>query len=44
MSWLLDTNAWIQHLKNPGGVIERKLHALSPSDIQLCSVVKAELW
>lgn len=44
MAWLLDTNAWIQHLKNPGGPIERRLKHLPPSDILLCSVVKAELW
>ena len=44
MAWLLDTNAWIQHLKNPGGPIEQRLNQLSPSDILLCSVVKAELW
>ena len=44
MAWLLDTNAWIQHLKNPGGPIEQRLNQLSPSDILLCSVDKAELW
>jgi tRNA(fMet)-specific endonuclease VapC len=44
MAWLLDTNAWIHHLKNPGGPIEARLNQLSPTDILLCSVVKAELW
>lgn len=44
MPWLLDTNAWIQHLKNPGGPIEQRLQRFAPADIQLCSVVKAELW
>ncbi len=44
MAWLLDTNAWILHLKNPGGPIELRLSRLTPSDILLCSVVKAELW
>ena len=44
MAWLLDTNAWIQHLKNPGGPVERRLNLISPSEIRLCSVVKAELW
>src|SRR5690242_13771039 len=44
MAWLLDTNAWIYHLKNPGGPIEQRLNRLSPSDILFCSVVKAELW
>ena len=44
MAWLLDTNAWIHHLKNPGGPIEQRLNGVSPSEILLCSVVKAELW
>ena len=44
MNWLLDTNVWIHHLKNPGGTIEQRLNRFSPSDIVLCSVVKAELW
>jgi len=44
MGWLLDTNAWILHLKNPGGPIEQRLNRLQPSDVFLCSVVKAELW
>ena len=44
MGWLLDTNAWILHLKNPGGPIEERLNRLQPSDVFLCSVVKAELW
>ena len=44
MAWLLDTNAWIHHLKNPGGSIEQRLNRVSPSEILLCSVVKAELW
>ncbi len=44
MAWLLDTNAWILHLKNPGGPIEQRLNRLTPADILLCSVVKAELW
>ena len=44
MAWLLDTNAWIYHLKNPGGPIEQRLARVSPSEILLCSIVKAELW
>ena len=44
MGWLPDTNVWIHHLKNPGGKIEECLQRLSPSDVLLCSVVKAELW
>jgi tRNA(fMet)-specific endonuclease VapC len=44
MPWLLDTNTWINHLKNPGGPIERRIDRTDPADIFLCSVVKAELW
>jgi len=43
MSWMLDTNAWIQILKNPGGHIEQTLRSHLTTDILLCSVVKAEL-
>ncbi len=44
MAWLLDTNAWINHLKNPGGRIEQRLQRIQPAELRLCSVVKAELW
>ncbi len=44
MAWLLDTNAWIHHLKSPGSPIEQRLNRVSPSEILLCSIVKAELW
>jgi tRNA(fMet)-specific endonuclease VapC len=44
MAWLLDTNLWIFHLKNPAGPVEARLNLLRPSDIRLCSIVKAELW
>ena len=44
MAWLLDTNAWIELLKRPGGRLEQKVLSHPPADICLCSVVKAELW
>ena len=44
MPWLPDTNVWIQILKEPGGVLERAVLEHPPDQIQLCSVVKAELW
>lgn len=44
MAWLLDTNAWIQHLKSPDGPVGQRLNRISPSEIFLCAVVKAELW
>jgi tRNA(fMet)-specific endonuclease VapC len=43
MAWLLDTNAWITYLKTPESSIRSRLEPLQPSDIILCSVVKAEL-
>jgi len=30
MGWLLDTNIWILHLKNPRGPIEQRLNRLQP--------------
>jgi tRNA(fMet)-specific endonuclease VapC len=44
MAWLLDTNAWIQILKRPGGSLEQAVISHPPIEILLCSVVKAELW
>jgi len=43
MAYLLDTNAWIHYLKDPTSPIRQKLKSLRPSQIVLCSVVKAEL-
>lgn len=44
MSYLLDTNAWIHYL-NPGdSPIKHKIRTIPPSQIFLCSVVKAELY
>jgi tRNA(fMet)-specific endonuclease VapC len=44
MAWLLDTNAWIQILKRPGGRLEQTVVSHAPDEILLCSVVKGELW
>lgn len=44
MAYLLDTNTIIRHIKDVGGPIQRRLYALPPEDVRLCSVVKAELW
>ena len=44
MTWLLDTNAWIQILKRPGCSLEQAVVRRLPNDILLCSVVKGELW
>lgn len=44
MTFLLDTNACIGHLTARVPRITARLKTLSPSDVVLCSVVKAELW
>jgi tRNA(fMet)-specific endonuclease VapC len=43
MAFLLDTNAWIHYLKNPASPIRQRLVTVKPTDVVLCSVVKAEL-
>ncbi len=43
MAWLLDTNAWIHYLKNPGSRIRTELERQTPDGIVVCAVVKAEL-
>ena len=43
MAFLLDTNAWIVYLKLAQSPIRSRLENLAPSDVLLCSVVKAEL-
>ena len=43
MAYLLDTNVWIDYLKNPDSPIRVKLQAMQSSDIVVCSIVRAEL-
>ena len=43
MPYLLDTNAWIQYLKNPSSPIRVKLASLRPTDVVTCSIVRSEL-
>jgi tRNA(fMet)-specific endonuclease VapC len=42
--YLLDTNACIVYLNRPVSGVRRRLQSLSPQDIAVCSVVKAELF
>jgi len=42
--FLLDTNVCIGHLTGRAPPITERLKMLSPSNVVLCSVVKAELW
>ncbi|NMG18185.1 type II toxin-antitoxin system tRNA(fMet)-specific endonuclease VapC [Brasilonema bromeliae] len=44
MIYLLDTNACIVYLNRPVSGVRRRLQSLSPQDIAVCSVVKAELF
>ncbi|OUL32017.1 VapC toxin family PIN domain ribonuclease [Nostoc sp. RF31YmG] len=44
MRYLLDTNACIVYLNRPMSGVRQRLGSLSPSDIAVCSVVKAELF
>jgi tRNA(fMet)-specific endonuclease VapC len=44
MIYLLDTNACIVYLNRPMSGIRRRFAMLSPQDIAVCSVVKAELF
>jgi tRNA(fMet)-specific endonuclease VapC len=44
MTYLLDTNAWIQYLNKGEHPIKRRVSAVDPARIRLCSIVKAELY
>ena len=44
MIYLLDTNACIVYLNRPMSGVRQKIQSLSPQDIVVCSVVKAELF
>jgi tRNA(fMet)-specific endonuclease VapC len=41
---LLDSNTCIQFLNGRSASVERRLMGTKPSEIKLCSIVKAELW
>ena len=43
MAFLLDTNAWIVYLKSAQSPVRARLEKTWPSEVALCSVVKAEL-
>jgi len=42
--YLLDTNVCINLLNKKQPEVEKKFRSLSPSEIALCSIVKAELF
>lgn len=43
MAWLLDTNVWIHYLKDDSPPIRARIASTDEDDLQVCSVVKAEL-
>jgi tRNA(fMet)-specific endonuclease VapC len=44
MIYLLDTNAWVQFLRNRQARVVQRIQAHQPSELRLCSVVAAELY
>lgn len=44
MKFLLDTNACICYLNYPDNPIRRRMASLTPADVGICAVVKAELY
>jgi len=44
MKWMLDTNACIRYLNGRAPKLRQRIDAANPSDLLVCSVVKAELF
>ena len=44
MKYSLDTNTCIAYLNDATSLVAQRMAAQSPSDITVCSVVRAELW
>ncbi|HEX6901520.1 MAG TPA: type II toxin-antitoxin system VapC family toxin [Thermoanaerobaculia bacterium] len=44
MSYLLDTNSWIQFLNRRSETLRRRLESIRADHVAICSVVKAELF
>src|SRR5262245_46072887 len=44
MTYLLDSNACIQFLRNRHALVVQHINARQPHDLRLCSVVVAELY
>lgn len=43
MIYLLDTNAWVQFLRNKNALVVQRIQARQPADLRACSVTAAEL-
>ncbi|MCP4663345.1 MAG: type II toxin-antitoxin system VapC family toxin [bacterium] len=44
MTYLLDANTCIRHLNGTSDSVRKRMESAHPSDLALCSVVKAELF
>ncbi len=44
MTWLLDTNVCIRYLNGTSPRLRAKLNSVAPSELCVCSIVKAELY
>lgn len=44
MIYLLDTNAWIQFLRNRNALVVQRIHTHQPADLRVCTVTAAELY
>lgn len=44
MIYLLDTNAWVQFLRNRHALLVQRIKARQPSELRSCSIVAAELY
>ncbi|MSQ94253.1 MAG: type II toxin-antitoxin system VapC family toxin [Gemmataceae bacterium] len=44
MIYLLDTNVWVQFLRNKNALVVQRIHAHQPSELRVCTVTAAELY
>lgn len=44
MKWLLDTNACIRYLNGQAPRLMQRLESIDPTEVAVCSIVKAELF
>ncbi len=44
MIYLLDTNAWVQFLRNRHALVVQRIQARQPAELRVCAVVMAELF
>jgi len=44
MIYLLDTNAWVQFLRNKSALVIKRIQSHQPSDLRVCAVTAAELY